>query len=135
MTKRRVAVYKAVFLAAAVYDIVLGIVFTFFYRVPFRWLGIDLPYSNAFVTLLGSFLLVIGIAYLLIVLGDLRRNRDLILIGALYKAAYSAIAFFHLTVGDIPHILFALIFGIIDIVFLVVFTECLVHLRRTTKSP
>lgn len=134
MTTRRARFYKAVFSAAAVYDIVLGVVFTFFYRVPFRWMGIDLPYSNAFVTLLGSFLLVIGIAYLLIVLGDLQRNRDLILVGALYKAAYSGIAFFHLAAGDIPHILFALVFGIIDVVFLVLFSECLCRLRRQRPS-
>ena len=131
MTAPRVKYYKAIFLAATLYDVVLGVLFVFFYRHAFRWLGAQLPYSGAFITLLGAFVFVIGIAYFLIFLGDLRRNRDLIVIGTLYKAAYSGIAFYHLASGDIPHILFAALFGIIDVAFLALFLECLFTLRRS----
>ena len=130
MSTRREKYYKRIFLAAGIYDTALGIVFTFFHQYPFRWLRIELPNSAAYITLIGVFLFVIGIAYFFIYFGELRRNRDLIVVGTLYKAAYSGVAFYYLAVGDIPHILFALAFGVIDIVFLVLFVECLAYLRR-----
>ena len=97
MTLKREPFYRKLFLVAAIYDIVLGIVFTFFYKAAFAVLGIahKLPDFGGYVSLIGAFLLVIGIAYWLIYQGDLIQNRDLILVGALYKLAYSAIAFFY----------------------------------------
>ena len=75
---------------------VLGITFTFFPTRVFAMLGISekLPAFGGYLTLLGAFVLVLGIAYFLIARGDLRRNADLILIGALYKLAYAATAFY-----------------------------------------
>ena len=131
MTAQRAKYYRAIFLAATLYDVVLGLLFVFFYRHAFQWLGAQLPYSGAFITLLGASAFVIGIAYFLVFLGDLQRNRDLIVIGTLYKAAYSGVSFYHLASGDIPHILFAALFGIIDVAFLVLFPECLFTLRRS----
>ena len=85
--------YRGLFAIAAVYDVLLGITFTFFPARAFDALGIrdKLPAFGGYLTLLGAFVLVIGIAYVLIARGDLQRNRDLILIGTLYKLAYSAI--------------------------------------------
>ena len=82
--------YRSLFTIAAVYDLLLGLTFTFFPARAFAALGISekLPAFGGYLTLLGAFVLVIGIAYFLIARGDLRRNADLILIGTLYKLAY-----------------------------------------------
>jgi hypothetical protein len=64
--------YRALFTIAAFYDLALGITFTFFPARAFAALGISdkLPVFGGYLTLLGAFLLVIGIAYALIARGD-----------------------------------------------------------------
>jgi lysylphosphatidylglycerol synthetase-like protein (DUF2156 family) len=126
-TERR---FRTVFVLAAIYDIGLGIVFTFFYRPAFDLLGMaDEAPEGGYIPLLGSFVLVLGIAYVMIARGDLYRNRDLIIVGTLYKLAYSAIALFFLVIDQVPHVVFA-VFGLIDVVFLVLMFQCVLALRR-----
>jgi len=136
MDPSRERYYKALFLIAAIYDIGLGIAFTFFHQPVFDMVGITPP-DGGYIPLLGTFLLVIGIAYYLIWQGDLQRNRDMILVGTLYKLAYASVAFVHWATGDIPHVIFAAVFGIADLVFFVLMLECWVFLGRgrTTVKP
>jgi hypothetical protein len=84
--------------------------------------------------LLGVFVLVIGVAYFLISRGDLRRNVDLILVGTLYKLAYSATAFYYWVAGGLPHIAFAALFGVADAIFFVLMVECYWFLKKENKS-
>ena len=86
MNESRIRYYRALFLVAAIYDILLGVVFTFFYKPAFAWLGISaaLPQFGGYLSLIGAFLFVIGVAYYLIYRGDLAQNRDLVLVGVLY---------------------------------------------------
>lgn len=127
--------YRALFLVATIYDVVLGIVFTFFYTWAFDLLGIreQVP-EGGYIPLIGAFLTVIGIAYYLIYRGDLQRNRDLVAVGTLYKLAYASIAFFFWAIGEVPHILFAALFGVADAVFFVLMLECYLYLRRTASA-
>lgn len=131
MSTTRMRWYRTLFLTAAVYDIVLGIVFTFFHRQAFDMLGIldEMP-SGGYVPLIGTFLFVIGVAYWLIWRSDLWRSRDLIIVGTLYKAAYSGVALWTVLFDEVPHILFAALFGVADTVFLVAMVECLIYLGR-----
>lgn len=135
MDASRQTFYRSLFLVAAIYDVVLGIVFTFFGGWAFDLLGIreKMP-GGAYVPLLGAFLFVIGVAYYLIYRGDLHRNWDLIVVGTLYKFAYSSIAFVFWATGEIPHVLFAALFGIADAIFLVLMVECLVYLRAHPQA-
>jgi len=128
--------YRSLFAIAAVYDILLGITFTLFPVRAFDALGIreKLPAFGGYLTLLGAFVFVIGIAYLLIASGDLRRNRDLILVGTLYKLAYSATAFYYWSVGNVPHVIFVALFGVADAVFFVLMAECCWSLKKEAKS-
>src|ERR1035441_8128676 len=128
--------YRSLFLIAAVYDVVLGITFTFFPARAFDALGIreKLPVFGGYLTLLGAFVLVIGIAYFLIARGDLRRNTDLILVGTLYKLAYSATAFYYWSQGNLPHIAFAALFGVADAVFFALMAECYWSLEKKIKG-
>ena len=128
--------YRGLFTIAAFYDLLLGVTFTFFPARAFAALGIrdQLPAFGGYVTLLGAFVLVIGIAYALISRGDLRYNADLILVGTLYKLAYSVTAFYYWAAGSLPHIAFAALFGVADAVFFVLMAECWLYLKREGKG-
>ncbi len=129
MDPSRQRYYRGLFLVAAIYDLVLGIVFTFFYGPAFEMLDVTPP-EGGYIPLLGSFLFVIGVAYYLIWRGDLHRNRDMILVGTLYKLAYAAIALIFWAMGDVPHVAFAAVFGLADLVFFFLMLECWVYLGR-----
>ncbi len=131
MDPAREKYYKVMFLVAAMYDIALGIIFTLFQESAFGLLGIaeKLPEFRGYLSLIGAFLFVIGCAYWLIFKGDLQRNRDLITVGALYKLAYSAIAFYYFAIDQVPHVIFVAVFGIADLIFWILMVECRLFLR------
>ncbi len=136
MKPARKKYYRCLFTIAAFYDLVLGLTFTFFPARAFAALDISdkLPAFGGYLTLLGAFVLVTGVAYALIARGDLLRNADLILIGTLYKLAYSATAFYYWWAGGLPHIAFAALFGVADAVFLVLMAECWLCLTREARG-
>ena len=136
MTEGKRKYYRVLFFIGAVYDIVLGIIFTFFFRFAFDLLGIEdkLPPHGAYISLIGAFLFVIGVAYAILYAGDLRQNRGLIAVGVLYKFAYCSVALYYFLAGDVPHIIFVALFGVADLVFLVLMGECWLYLRRTAET-
>ena len=136
MNPAREKYYRGLFAIAAVYDVLLGITFTFFPVRAFAALGISekLPAFGGYLTLLGAFVLVIGVAYALIARGDLLRNADLILVGTLYKLAYAATTFYYWWAGSLPHVAFAVLFGVADAVFFVLMAECYWSLEKEIKG-
>src|ERR1035437_3914134 len=136
MNPAREKYYRSLFTIAAIYDVLLGVTFTFFPARAFAALGISekLPAFGGYLTLLGLFVLVLGIAYFLIARGDLRRNADLILIGTLYKLAYAGTAFYYWTQGSLPHVAFAVLFGVADTVFFVLMAECYWSLEKKIEG-
>ena len=134
MEAKRERFYRGLFLVGALYDFILGIVFIFFYGWAFSLLGISekLPEFTGYIALIGAFLFVIGIAYWFIYQGDLYQNRDLIAVGALYKLAYCSVAFIYFALGSVPHILFVVLFGVIDLIMFVLMLECWMYIRKTT---
>ena len=128
----RITYYRVLFLIGALYDLILGVIFTVFYRFAFELLGIadKLPPHGAYISLIGAFLFVIGIAYAIIFFGDLQKNVGLVAVGALYKLAYCSIALFYFLADDVPHMIFVTLFGIADFVFFALMTECWVFLVR-----
>jgi len=136
MKPARERYYRGLFTIAAFYDLLLGVTFTFFPVRAFAALGISekLPAFGGYVTLLGVFVLVIGIAYALISRGDLRGNADLILVGTLYKLAYAATAFYYWLAGNLPHVAFAALFGVADAVFFILMAECYWSLKKEFQT-
>ncbi|HTQ49513.1 MAG TPA: hypothetical protein VMJ12_02290 [Candidatus Acidoferrales bacterium] len=136
MKPARERYYRGLFTIAAFYDLLLGVTFTFFPVRAFAALGISekLPAFGGYVTLLGVFVLVIGIAYALISRGDLRGNADLILVGTLYKLAYAATAFYYWSAGNLPHVAFAALFGVADAVFFILMAECYWSLKKEFQT-
>lgn len=80
--------YQKWFLAAAVYNLVWGVLVILFPRVPFRWAGIDLPQPDAlavqFWQCIGMFVMVFSIGYLYLS-RDPERYAPFALIGLLGK--------------------------------------------------
>lgn len=136
MNAARGKYYRTLFRVAASYDVLLGVVFAFFADPVFEALGIreKMPVFDGYLTLLGAFVLVIGIGYFLIARGGLQRNRDLIFIGMLYKLAYSVTAFYYWLAGDLPHVIFGALFGVADAVFFVLMAECYWVLKKETQN-
>jgi hypothetical protein len=136
MNPAREKYYRNLFRMAAAYDVLLGIAFTFFSARAFAALGIDdrLPQFSGYVVLLGAFVLVIGVAYYLISRSDLRRNLDLILVGVLYKLAYSATVFYYWFTGNLPHLIFGALFGVADLIFFILMAECYAFLRKAARA-
>lgn len=136
MSPTREKYYRGLFLTSAIYDGFLGIGFTFFYARAFEALGIpeQLPQFGGYLSLLGAFVFVIGVAYYLISRGDLRRNLDLILVGTLYKLAYSATVFYYALMGSVPHLIFVTVFGVADMIFFLLMAECYIFLRKVART-
>lgn len=136
MSPIRQKYYRGLFLISALYDVILGVVFTFFQTRAFGALGIreKLPEYGGYISLLGAFVFVIGVAYYLISRSDLRQNLDLILIGVLYKLAYCATVFYYALIGNVPHLIFVALFGVADLIFFVLMAECFIFLRKTPRS-
>lgn len=132
MSPARERWYRSLYWVAAIYDIALGITFLFFHRRVFEWLGIEdtLPEHTSYISLVAAFLFVIGVAYVLIAIGDLVRNRDLISVGILYKVAYFSVALWYLIDGVYPHIIFFVVFGVADALFALAMVECRIHIAR-----
>lgn len=120
---RRPDIYPAVFVIAAIYNIGLGLGFTFLYKPILDVLDVAEPYNDSFITLAAVLVAVQGFAYLF-VWKNVSGNTDLIRVGILYKAGYAAVALYYLAVGDLLHwIFFAL--AVADIVFLLLFVGAL----------
>ena len=136
MSPKREKFYRTLFLIASVYDVSLGIIFTFFFRAPFEILGIadKMPASGSYLSLIGAFLFVIGIAYYLIYRGDLLKNRDLVTVGTFYKLAYCLVVVYYAVIGDIPHMIFVLLFGGCDFIFFILMLECRLYLQKIAKQ-
>ena len=135
MSPAREKYYRNLFRVAAAYDGILGLIFTLLPGLAFERLGIgdQLPAFGGYIALLGAFVLVIGVAYYLISRSDLRRNRDLILVGVLYKLAYCAIAFFYWFTGALPHLIFGALFGVADLIFFILMAECYLTVRKAEQ--
>jgi hypothetical protein len=123
--------YRTLFSISAVYDLVLGGVFTFIPATVFGALGIGdkLPAFTAYITLPGTFVMVIGIACAFVARGDFQRNASLILVCALYKLAYAATVIYYWVTMGLPHNAFGAL-AIADAIFFVLMLECFFSTRR-----
>ena len=126
--KKKEPYYKLLFLIAAIYDLVLGLAFLFFYKLIYQTLNIPLPQYPAYISLSAAFVFVLGIAYYM-VYQNLYANRDLVKIGTIYKVAYALVVFYYFFFETLPHNSF-LIFGFIDLIFLGLFIEFLASTKH-----
>jgi len=120
--------YRPFFLIAALYDLVLGLAFFFFWPVLFPALEMEAPTNASYVLLSAAFIAVQGFGYFL-VWRDPARNIAIVTLGAVYKATYIVVALVSIWRGELPHDLFAW-FAISDALFMIGFLRFLAAARR-----
>jgi hypothetical protein len=119
--------FRSVFLATAIYDFFLGLIFLFMYSAIFSYLNVPLPNYPMYLQLSAAFVVAMGVGYYFIY-QNMARNRDLVKLGVVYKAVYSSFSIYFFLKG-LAHIIFFW-FGIIDLAFLLIFIWFLVETRQ-----
>ena len=123
-----VGFWRGFFLVAALYDLILGAVFFFFYGPIFSILGIPLPPNTSYIHLTAGYVFVQGLGYWL-VFRDLLGNLGIVKVGIVYKAIYTAVAVYYLATGALPDAVFAW-FAVFDLAFLSLFVRFLMVTSR-----
>ena len=119
---------RPLFVIAAVYDLVLGIAFTFMPLSIFRYFEVTPPDYLGYVQF-PALLLLIFAAMFFRIASDPVRYRYLIWYGIGLKVAYSGVAFWHYFTSDLPWMWMP--WAVFDIVFLVFFLAALVTTRNS----
>jgi hypothetical protein len=131
MENKKDKFFEKLFLVAAVYDFVLGILFFFFYRQIFNLFNIAIPDFPAYLQMSAAFVIAMGIGYYF-VYKNLYRNIDLVKLGVVYKFAYSSVViYFYLT--NLANLVF-LWFAVFDIIFMLFFIWFLVYASTKTDK-
>jgi hypothetical protein len=106
------------FIIAALYDGVLGIIFLFAPRAVFQWFEVTPPNHYGYVHFPAALLIVFALMFLVIARNP-AANRNLIPYGMLLKVSYCSVVFFHWLTAGIPYMWKP--FAIIDLGFFVLF--------------
>jgi hypothetical protein len=92
---------KTVFMASAIYDGVLGIIFLFFGVASFDYFGIEKPYNMGFLHFPAMLLIVFAIMFWKIALDPIT-NRGLIPYGMGLKFSFLSVVFYHWYADSVP---------------------------------
>lgn len=118
---------RSLFIVAALYDLVLGAAYLVLYPTLYARFGVALPNHPGYVQLNALFVVIMGIGFWMVANAPVR-NRDLIALGMLFKAAYAGIVFFYWARGMMPAMW--LIWAVCDTLFLLAFLLALRALPR-----
>ncbi len=119
---------KVLFWIAALYDLVLGLVFGLFYQPVYARFGVELPNHPGYVQLSAMFIFIIGVGFSLVARNP-RENRQIILLGILMKIGFCLVVFSHLFFGTVPPIYVP--FAVMDSVFLILFLPAYAVLNKS----
>ena len=117
---------KKLFIVAALYDFVLGIIFLFCFKSIYSYFNIALPNHDGYVQFGAALIAIFGVGFWFVAQNP-DRNRDIIKMGILLKIAYSGTVFFYALAGNIPSIWVP--FAWFDLIFLFLFIGALRSLK------
>jgi hypothetical protein len=120
---------SALFIIAAIYDGVLGLVFLFIPDVIFKWFEVTPPNHLGYAQFPAALLVVFAILFFSIARRP-HENRNLIPYGCLLKVSYCGVVFGHWLTGGIPNMWKP--FAIIDLFFLLFFLLAFQALGKET---
>jgi hypothetical protein len=126
-------VWRPFFLAAALYDLILGAAFFLLYGPLFETLGIALPNNTSYIHLTAAFVFTQGLGYWF-VYQDPLANRGIVKVGVVYKLMFSGLAAYYLAIGELLHPVFAL-FGGVDLLFMIGFVLFLRDVPSAAAAP
>jgi hypothetical protein len=119
------------FVLAAVYDGILGVLFLAAPGYPFKYFDVKPPNHLGYVQFPAALLLIFALMFLVIALDPVRR-RGLIWFGVLLKIAYCAVSGWHWLTAGIPDMWKP--FTIIDLAMLVLFLWAYTILRGRAET-
>ena len=122
---------KTLFLIAAIYDGVLGLVFLLAAGRMYDTFGVAPPNHWGYVHFPAALLIVFAIMFLAVARAP-ERNRNLIPYGVMLKAAYSGLVFWHWAAQGIPNMWKPFAFA--DLVFGLLFVWAYVELRKAPPA-
>ncbi len=123
--------YRNLFLIAALYDFVLGLVFFIFLGYFFENVfKMPYPLYPGFFKGAAAFVIVMGIGFYY-VYRNMYRNFDIVKLGIIFKIVYTGLAIYYVFFGNIPWIFS--IFGFLDIIFIVFFVLFLRAIGKATS--
>ena len=127
MSNNQDSFFRGLFLVAAVYDLILGLAFFFFYKPVYAYFNITLPDYPVYLQMAAAFVIAMGVGYYYIY-KNLYRNIDLVKLGIVYKFVYSVLVGYFYFV-DVANVVFFR-FAIIDAAFMFLFIWFLVYAHK-----
>ena len=121
---------KAVFMASAVYDIVLGLIFGLFYKPVYNTFQTTLPNHAGYIQLIAMYLLIFGIGFWFVAKNP-AAHLGIIRLGIMMKLAFIVVVMGHLFFGSVPN--FYVPFAVIDAAFLMLFVMAESFVRRIAQ--
>ncbi len=115
--KNRIAIF-VLFVVAALYDGVLGLLFLFAAGPLYDWAQITPPNHLGYVQFPAALLIVFALMFLAVALNP-RKNRSLIPYGLLLKISYCSVTFYHWFATGIPWMWKP--FAVLDLLFIFAF--------------
>lgn len=122
---------KAVFLASAIYDIVLGFIFGLFFKPIYDAFQTVLPNHAGYMHLISFYLVIFGVGFLFVWKNPMA-HLGIIRMGIMMKLAFIIVVMGHLFFGTVPS--FYVPFAAIDTAFLVLFIMADATVRRTALT-
>jgi hypothetical protein len=123
---------RPLFLIAALYDFLLGVIFLLAWRAIYARFGITLPNHPAYIQFAAALIAIFGIGFWFVSRAP-ERNRDIIKLGILLKIAYSATVLFYQSQSAIPAMWVP--FAWIDFAFMIAFFAALRALPAPGARP
>jgi len=115
------------FVVAALYDGLLGLLFLFAGASAFQWFGVTPPNHWGYLQFPAALLIVFAIMFAMVAKNPVA-NRNLIPYGMLLKVSYCGVVFFHWFTAGIPDMWKPFAFG--DFAFLVLFVWAYQSLKK-----
>ncbi len=124
--------YRAAFWVGAIYDMVLGVAFFFFWEAIFNTLGVDPPEHTSYIHITAAYVFMQGLGYVYVA-RNMLRNLDIVRLGIIYKAIYIGMAVYYIAIDELIHEVFAW-FAVFDAIFLVLFVAYLLPARGRERE-
>ncbi|MDQ3328227.1 MAG: hypothetical protein M3506_06870 [Chloroflexota bacterium] len=115
--------YRTVFRVGAVYDMLLGASFFFFWKWLFNAIEVVPPENTSYIHITAAYVFMQGLGYWFVA-RDMLRNIDIVKLGVIYKLIYVALSVYYLAIGELLHAVFVW-FAVVDLIFLVLFAAFL----------
>jgi len=128
---QRNAAIRLLFVLAAAYDGVLGLLFLLSPDAVFQWFHVTPPNHMGYMQFPAALLIVFALMFIEIS-RDPFAKRNLIVYGILLKVSYSGVVFFHWLTAGIPDMWKP--FAVFDILFLVLFAWAYRSLGRNAGA-